>query len=80
MRAMVLPRYVPGQVLSITAIDPVRALCELIETGITTGEAINPLRVDMLLELLEDLPIYLLRHGGNMEEVERALKGLLPCN
>lgn len=78
-RVMVLPRYVPGQALSVTPIEPVQALCELIATGITTGESIDASRIDTLLELLEELPVYMLRHGGDMCEVDTALKGLLAC-
>lgn len=79
LHAIVLPRYTPGTAISIEPIGPVEALCDLIQAGVTTGEAIHPLRVEILLDMLEEVPVYRLRHG-DLGEAARVLEGLVACS
>lgn len=63
LRAIVLPHYAPGETTRIDTISPVEAFCALIQSGMTTGERIDPVRLDALLDLLDALPAYRMRHG-----------------
>lgn len=75
VRAIVFPRYCAGQPAELTPIDPVQAICSLVEAGFTTGGLLQAQRVERLLDLLERVRGYRLTYS-RLEDAERHLREL----
>jgi hypothetical protein len=73
IRAIVLPRYCKSSAVEIELMEPVNALCDLIEAGVTTGESLHPKRISILLDMIETVPVYRLKYG-RLEEAQQELE------
>lgn len=76
VRRIVFPSYVEGADISIEALTPIEALCQLIISGLTTGSSFQHDQVEVLFQMLEEVTAYRLTHGS-LQEADRALSELL---